>query len=423
MRGPAASRWSDARVRDDPFADLPDAAALRAALDRPFRRAIRLHPRRGGPSGWGALEPVPWAPAGRFHPDDVDPGSRLDYHTGCAYPQDASSQLPVVLLDPRPGEVVVDCCAAPGSKASQIGIALGDEGLLVCCDASAPRRAVLAENLARQGVACAVVTPLPLHRLAERSPGCADAVLVDAPCSGHEARSARQIARMAERQLALLADAARLTAPGGRLVYSTCTPYRAEDEGVVAGFLAAHAGWSVERTSAAGCDPDLAGLGALRLWPHRQGSEPFFACRLRAPPEGPRASLLGDLPEAVPDLRRWLPATPLTAWRRGDLLFMATTACAACALPTEARGLIVGRGTPLRPDPWGAQALIERGAAATTVTHAEALRLWAGEALPLGLPAGTLLRTAAGAPLGEAEAADGQVRLRLSSRLRRDGLR
>jgi len=410
-------------VRDDPFADLPESEALRAALAGPFRRAIRVHPRRGTPSGWGPLSPVPWSPAGRFHADDIDPGSRLDYHTGCAYPQDASSQLPVVLLDPRPGEVVVDCCAAPGSKATQIGIALGDDGLLVCCDASAPRRGVLAENLARQGVTCAVVTPLPLHRLAERSPGCADAVLVDAPCSGHEARSARQIARMAERQLALLADAARLVAPDGRLVYSTCTPYRAENEGVVAAFLAAHGGWTVDRLDAPGCDGDLADLGAVRLWPQRQGSEPFFACRLRAPDRGPRSSLLGDLPEPVADLQRWLPTTPLTAWRRGDLLFAATPACAACALPSEARGLIVGRGTPLRPDPWGAQALIERGAPVLDLTHADGRALWAGADVEASAAGERLLRTAAGAPLGVAEGGDGgRLRLRLPSRLRRSGL-
>ena len=409
-------------MRDDPFADLPDADALRAALTRPFRRAIRLHSRRGTPSGWGDVTAVPWSPAGRFHADSIDPGSRLDYHTGCAYPQDAASQLPVELLAPRPGEVVIDCCAAPGSKASQIGIALGDDGLLVCCDASAPRRGILAENLARQGVACALVTPLPLHRLAERSPGCADAVLVDAPCSGHEARSARQIARMAERQLALLADAARLAAPGGRLVYSTCTPYRGEDEGVILAFLATHPGWTVERVAAAGCDGDLADLGALRLWPHRQGSEPFFACRLRAPDDGPQSSLLGEHPEPSDDLRRWLPTTPLSAWRRGELLFMATPACAACALPSEARGLIVGRGTPLRPDPWGAQALIERGAPALAIAHADALALWAGADLGIALGDDALLRTDAGAPLGVAESDDGRIRLRLPSRLRRGGL-
>jgi len=410
-------------VRADPFADLPDAEALRAALTRPFRRAIRVHPRRGAPEGWGALTPVPWTAAGRFHADDIDPGSRLDYHTGCAYPQDAASQLPVALLDPRPGEVVIDLCAAPGSKSTQIGLALGDEGLLVCCDASAPRRAVLAENLARQGVACAVVTPLPVHRFAERSPGCADAVLVDAPCSGHDERSARQVARMGERQLALLADGARLVAPGGRLVYSTCTPYRAEDEGVILAFLAAHPGWRVDPVAAPGCDPDLADLGALRLWPQRQGSEPFFACRLRAPEDGPRSALLGTLPPPSAELERWELRTTLHAWRRGDLLFAASAACAACALPSEARGMIIGRGATIRLDPWGAQAVIDRGAATLPVAHGDGLRLWAGDDLALEIPDGALLRTDAGAPLGVAERDGERIRLRLPSRLRRSGLR
>ncbi len=261
-------------------AGLPDGAALLAALAEPFRRSIRLHPLRGTPSGWGELAPVPWHAAGRFTVASADPGGFLDYHTGLAYPQDAASQVPVLLLAPRPGEVVVDACAAPGSKSTQIGLALGDDGLLICCDASAPRRAVLTENLARQGVACALVTPLPVHALAERHAGCADALLVDAPCSGHEARSPRQVARMAERQLALLAAAAPLVRAGGRLVYSTCTPYREEDEGVIAAFLAAHPQWRLEPVALPGIDADLAGLGALRLWPQRQGTEPFFACRL-----------------------------------------------------------------------------------------------------------------------------------------------
>lgn len=398
-------------------AALPDGDALRASLPGPFRRAIRVHPRRGTPTGWGALAPVPWAPTGRFHAADIDPATRLDYHTGCAYPQDAASQLPVALLAPQPGEVVVDVCAAPGSKATQIGLALGDDGLLVCCDASAPRRAVLAENLARQGVACALVTPLPVHRLAERA-GCADAVLLDAPCSGHEPRSGRQVARMAERQLALLAGAAALVAPGGRLVYSTCTPYRDEDEGVVERFLAAHDGWAAEPVAVPGCDAGLAGPG-LRLWPQRQASEPFYACRLRAPERGRRTALDGRLPAREPVAH--LPAS-LTAWRRGDLVLAATPACAACALPSEARGIVLGRGAPLRLDPWGAQALIERGAPATTVAHADALRLWAGEALALDAPDDALLVTDAGAPLGVAERGTDGVRLRLPSRLRRQGL-
>ncbi len=404
----------------DPLADVidraPDGAALKAAMVGPFRRAIRVHPRRGSAHGWGALTPVPWSASGFFHADDIDPGTRLDYHTGCAYPQDAASQLPVTLLAPQPGETIVDACAAPGSKSTQIGLALGDDGLVVCCDAAPSRRRVLAENLGRQGVTCALVTPMPLERLAEAHPGCADGVLVDAPCSGHEPRSAKQVARMAQVQVAIVRLAARLVRPGGRLVYSTCTPYPNEDENVVRAFLAVAPGWRIEAVSAAGCDPDLDGLGALRLWPHRQGTEPFFACRLRAPGEDEVRSLEGRLPSRDALLDRRLPGSPLASWRRGELALIGTRQVAACALPSEARGLILARGERL--DPWGAQALIERGAAAGTVPHDVACALWGGAAGLVDVRDGDLLRTLTGAPLGVAR--DGG--LDLPSRLRRAGL-
>lgn len=403
---------------DDLAASLSDGEALRAALGGPFRRAIRLHPRRGRPSGWGALEPVPWHAAGRFHDAGIDPATRLDYHTGLAWPQDAASQLPVALLAPRPGETVVDCCAAPGSKATQGALALHDEGLLICCDASAPRRRVLAETLARQGAACGLVCPLPVGALAERHPGCADAVLVDAPCSGHQPRSRRQVARMAERQAALLRAAAGLVRPGGRLVYATCTPYPGEDEAVVLAFLDRADGWRVEPVEAPGCDRDLEDLGAVRVWPQRQGTEPFFACLLRAPGEGAARPPLGDLPEPFAGEPPHRPEG-WHVWRRGGLVLAGTALAAAAALPSQARGLVLGRlrGAELVLDPWGAQALIERGAPARTVDHATACALWGGGTGD-GLVRGELLRTEHGAPLG---VSDGRG-LRLPSRLRREGL-
>lgn len=402
--------------RADPLDSLPEAAALASALPGPFRRAIRLHPRRGTPVGWGDLHPVPWHDHGRFHDPAIDPSSRLDYHGGLAYPQDAASQVPVLLLDPRPGETIVDACAAPGSKTTQIGLALGDDGLVVACDASAPRRAILAETLARQGITSAVVTPLPLERLADRAPGVADGVLVDAPCSGHERRSARQVLRQQGRQLAILRTAARLVRPGGRLVYSTCTPYRGEDEDVIAAFLAETAGWSVEATALPGCDGDLAGLGALRLWPHHQGTEPFFAARLRAPDDGGAShAWAGRLPPAF--------ATGLAAvaglqvWRHGDLVLGASSLAAACALPADARGIILGRiqGERLVWEPWGAQACIERGALARVVERGEALRLWAGEDVA---DVQGFVRCDSGLPLGWAQGG----RLRMPARMTRSVL-
>jgi hypothetical protein len=392
-------------------------------VDGPFRRAVRRHPRRGRLTGWGELVPVPWCADGMFHSAELDPGGQLDYHTGSGYPQDGASQAPALLLDARPGETIVDACAAPGSKSTQIGHALGDDGLLICCDRSPERRRVLVEVCARQGLANAVITPMAPEILAERHPGCADAVLVDAPCSGHMPRSQRQVARMAQRQSALLDRLVPLVRPGGRLVYSTCTPYLEENEGVVAAFLDRHAGWRIDACVLPGCDTDLLALGALRMWPQRQGTEPFFACRLRAPGSGSAESVTGTLPEPDRSIARWLPSTPLHCWRRGNALLLATPAAAACALPAEARGILLGHARVNGDDgllePWAAQALIERGAAARSVPHAFAAELWAGDRAS-DFAAGELVKTDAEAPLGVIASGG---RLALPSRLRRSGLR
>ncbi len=394
---------------------LADGEGFLQCLPGPFRRAVRQHPRRGQLVGWRKLEPVPWSPLGRFHHEQQDPGDQLDYHTGTAYPQDAASQLPVELLAPQPGEVVIDCCAAPGSKSTQIALRLGDEGLLVCCDRSPPRRRILVENLARQGIACAVVTPVPMEQLAERHPDAADAVLVDAPCSGHEPRSVRQSAAMGRRQGTLLDHAARLVRPGGRMVYSTCTPWQEEDEEVVAGFLTRHDGWQVVRVGLPGVDADLQDLGAVRLWPQRQGTEPFFACLLVREGASSAAGFPGRLPMDDGALARWLPSSCLTSWRSGGSLLMASRAAAACALPSQARGLLLESHDRLLA--WGAQALIERGAEHLVVPRSQALALWAGTSG--GLPPGMLVASDTGAPLGAAGASG---RLDLPSRLRRSGL-
>jgi hypothetical protein len=221
---------------------------------------------------------------------------------------------------------------------------------------------------------------------------------------------------MAERQGELLRQAARLVRPGGRLVYSTCTAYDGENEGVIAAFLAAEAEWQVAPRTLPGTSPDHAGLGGIRLSPADQGTEPFFAILLvRAGAAPTSGGLLGIPPELA--VLPWLAATH--AWQRGGTWFIGSPAAAACALPTEARGLIVAHGDRL--EPWGAQALIDRGAPAVAVTHAIAVDLWAGGDLGEALPAAALVATVDGLPLGQLSA-DGR-RLALPSRLRRPRLR
>jgi len=121
------------------------------------------------------------------------------------------------------------------------------------------------------------------------------------------------------------------------------------------------------------------------------------------------------MPQQLTELQAFLPHASWHVWRHGDLLFAGSPQAASCALPSDARGIIVGRGTTLKWEAWGAQAVIERGALAQSISHADACRLWAGEARDV--PDG-LLRTEAGAPLGVYS--DG--RLRIPSRMCRTGL-
>lgn len=414
---------------DDPFAvvmaALSDGEEFQQTWQGPFRRAIRLHPRRGTAIGWGKLTPIPWNPKSYFTDPTCDPGDFLNYHTGTIYPQDAASQVPVLLLNPQPGETIIDVCAAPGSKSTQIGLSLNDNGLLICCDAAAPRRKIIAENLGRQGITCGVVTPMPVHVLSERHRHVADGVLVDVPCSGHEFRSAKQVVRMAERQLQILQQASQLVAGGGRLVYSTCTPYQAENEEVIARFLEKNPAWATVPVTLPGCDSDLAGLGAIRLWPQRQGTEPFFACLLSAPKKREHSnSWQGTLPNQPAPLARFLPEnTKLHAWQHNTTQFVASRQAACCALPSEARGLVLGRDDELSL--WAAQALITCGVESVTVTHQEALTLWSGESLELNNASedNPFLCTETGAPLGRARRSANGWRLQMPSRLSRSQLK
>ena len=157
---------------------------------------------------------------------------------------------PVTLLDPRPGERVLDLCAAPGGKSTQIAGLMENSGLLVSNEYSPKRAKILSQNLERLGAANALVLNEPVQALADRFPGWFHRVLVDAPCSGEgmfrkeaaalEDWSPELVDMCARRQGEILEAAARLTAPGGRLVYSTCTFSPREDEEAVSAFLERH---------------------------------------------------------------------------------------------------------------------------------------------------------------------------------------
>jgi 16S rRNA (cytosine967-C5)-methyltransferase len=214
------------------------------------------------------------------------------YDQGWWMVQDASAQLVGHLVNPQPGMVVVDLCAAPGGKTTHLVELMHRQGTVWACDRTASRLKRLQQNLNRlqmnevvslwQGDGRELAAEIPL----------ADAVLLDAPCSGlgtlHRHADARwrqtpeTVQELCILQAQLLAAAARQVKPGGILVYATCTLHPLENEAVVQNFLAHQPQWRIETPD---FDPIFATLqseaGWIKLWPHEQAMDGFFMVRLR----------------------------------------------------------------------------------------------------------------------------------------------
>jgi 16S rRNA (cytosine967-C5)-methyltransferase len=279
-----------------------EAAALAIASNQAPPRTVRANRARTSREALLAeLRPrFPDAAPCRFAPDGVrldrrgDPALDPAFREGRMTMQDEASQLVVELLDPRPGERVLDACAAPGTKATAIAERVGPEGLVVGLDRHERRLALLARDAQRLGLANVRTLradssrPLP----AEIGPERFDRILVDAPCSGigalrrnPDARwriSPDAPARLGVVQRALLEQARPWLRRGGALVYSTCTLCAEENEAVVDGFLAEATEFRRAPLEAlpAGVAPLLDPQGALRTLPHRHDADGFFAVRL-----------------------------------------------------------------------------------------------------------------------------------------------
>lgn len=292
---------------------------LREALEGTRHRALRVNPLKGGgPRGsrerflaqslWN-LEPVPWEENG-FYYDSGEPGRHPYHEAGVYYIQEPSAMAPAVFLGARPGERVLDLCAAPGGKTTQIAGMMGGQGLLVSNEIHPQRAGILSENVERMGIRNALVLNEAPERLAEFFPDYFDRILVDAPCSGEgmlrknenaaQEWSEENVERCARRQDGILDCAAAMLRPGGRLVYSTCTFAPEENEGSVDRLLKRYS--EMEILDPAGClaleslppewgfapgRPDWIGEGVaeldrtLRLWPHRMRGEGHYLAVLR----------------------------------------------------------------------------------------------------------------------------------------------
>lgn len=424
-----------------------EAPLFWAAMDEPALSALRINSLRAGAGGAAqafSAGKVPWEEMGRYVKAGLKPSAHPAHAAGAYYMQDASAMAPAAVLNARPGERVLDLCAAPGGKAGQSAQRLGGEGLLVANEPDRKRAKALASNLERLGVKNALVVSALPEKLSERWADFFDAVQVDAPCSGEgmfrrDPQAALQWTPGAPkgcalRQAQILHEAGRMTAPGGRLVYSTCTFNRTENEGVVLDFLKGHPEFEPMEFELNGVGRSSGGM--LRLWPHKIQGEGHFVAALRkkgAPAPAPQApdrkrrpnpdlergvqalirEVLGQMPEWMEGLELSLEGDRLMAAPRGlpphDGLFVLMK---GVCLARVKKGYI-------EPEHALAMALeMDQAIRRAELSEEQALRALRGEALPWDGEKGWTLLCFMGMPLGWAKGADGLLKNHIPKGLR-----
>lgn len=240
-----------------------------------------------------ALDPVLWCEGGYYLSEVTDDSRKTGrnplYHAGVFYPQEPSAMLPAQVLSAKPGEIVLDMCAAPGGKACRIGEDLKGEGLLVANEINYERSKALLRNIERSGITNSVILNENPDNIAKRLPGFFDKILIDAPCSGEGMfRRDRSACASYEKygpesivpvQKSILEAADKCLREGGEIVYSTCTFCEEEDEIMISSFIESHPSYRVIP------HPEIKGIthnpnGTMRVWPHLNKGDGHFCAHL-----------------------------------------------------------------------------------------------------------------------------------------------
>ena len=439
---------------------LPETewAAFFACYDKKPFKGVRLNPLRGSRCALKPLlpflgAPVAWEENG-YYTNAERVGADPFHFAGVFYSQEPSAMCAAPLLEVKAGEKVLDLCSAPGGKGTQLACAMDGKGIIVLNEPISSRAKILSHNVERMGVKNAVVLNEYPATLASKFTGYFDKILVDAPCSGEGMfrRQSEAIAEWSEnaprgcadRQMEILAEAAKMLAPGGVMVYSTCTFNDTENEGVLARFIQAHPEFSLEPFSLPGLPSGERGYA--HLYPHEIEGEGHFVSLLRKSPDAPGAAPVPAAParEKRPargketPKKKAAPGIALPDVLAGDVTFgrLHTAGESLWALPdglddiSRLSGLRVLRtglllahqeGKRAEPDHALAMALRPHEAARTAELNEEqALLYQAGEALNLGeLENGYTLLTLHGVSLGFGKQAGGVMKNHYPKGLRR----
>ncbi len=280
--------------------------AFEASYEKEKYQALRINPLKVEKEAFlektsFSLRQVPWEENGFYYTAADSPGKHPYHEAGVYYIQEPSAMAPVPFLEVKPGERVLDLCAAPGGKSTQLGAALQGEGILVSNEIHPTRAKILSENIERMGIRNAIVTNESPEKLRTVFAGYFDKILVDAPCSGEgmfrkneEAKnewSPENVELCANRQDGILDCAADMLCAGGRLVYSTCTFAPQENEGSISRFLRRHQDFELVKVvmpegfaegKPAWCESPIKDItNTMRIWPHRVDGEGHFLAVLQ----------------------------------------------------------------------------------------------------------------------------------------------
>lgn len=290
-------RWLD-RLGDDQCAALCHAnnqmapLHLRANSLRASRAEVLVSLQAQGLKA----RPSQWSPDAVIVEEAGTPVDWPAWKEGQIIAQDEAAQLVGLFANPVAGSLVIDCAAAPGGKTTHLAQLMGDEGMIIACDAAPGRVKLVEENARRLHLSCIVARAGDLLTLSAALPK-ADLVLLDAPCSGtgtlrrrpdaKHRKTLEQVAQLALLQAQLLDGAACLVKSGGVLVYSTCSLEPEENEGQIGPFLERNSNWRVvpvQENSGALPQATVESVGTkagfLQTWPHRHGCDGMFAAKL-----------------------------------------------------------------------------------------------------------------------------------------------
>lgn len=243
---------------------------------------------------------IPWCQQGYYYQRDDKPSKHPYYYAGLYYIQEPSAMAPAALIPIEDGDKVLDICAAPGGKSTQIASRLNNTGILISNDISTTRARALLKNIENSGARNVIITNETPERLASKLPSYFDKILIDAPCSGEgmfrlsedaaKSWDSYGIDHFCNLQSEILKSCTKMLRPGGMIVYSTCTFSPEENEGMISKFLNENKDFDIVAIDHKGgldkgrpkwCDGPEKLEGAARLWPHKLKGEGHFVCILQ----------------------------------------------------------------------------------------------------------------------------------------------